>query len=183
MTGFPYFRFVAMSSLIALASCVGPSAPPPPAPSLPPIPVPAPPPLSADWRDWPVTPGDWSYRKSTDGSTSSFGMPGSAPLLSLRCEPAKRQIVISRVVDLPAAQSAGQMTLRTSFAAVQWPVAITPAGSATTAYVNATRAANDAALDQMAFSRGRFAIEFPGSAPLVVPNWAEVARIIEDCRS
>jgi len=37
-------------------------------------------------------------------------------------------------------------------------------------------------LDQIAYSRGRFAIEIAGLEPLIVPAWPEVGRVIEDCR-
>lgn len=46
-----------------------------------------------------------------------------------------------------------------------------------------TLPARDPLLDAMAFSRGRFAIEAAGLAPLYVPSWPEVSRVIEDCRS
>jgi hypothetical protein len=45
------------------------------------------------------------------------------------------------------------------------------------------RAANDAVLDQIAYSRGRFAVEVQGLAPLIVPAWGEVGRVVEDCRA
>lgn len=42
--------------------------------------------------------------------------------------------------------------------------------------------ARDPVLDAMAFSRGRFAVLAGGLAPLYVPSWTEVSRVIEDCR-
>ena len=42
--------------------------------------------------------------------------------------------------------------------------------------------ANDRLLDAMALSKGRFAIEVPGTPTLYLPSWAEVTRVIEDCR-
>ena len=48
--------------------------------------------------------------------------------------------------------------------------------------IGAVLAANDPLLDAIAFSRGRFVIEQPGRAPLVLPAWAEIERVIEDCR-
>lgn len=47
----------------------------------------------------------------------------------------------------------------------------------------AVRAANDVVLDQIAYSRGRFALEAAGLPMLILPPWAEVARVIEDCRA
>jgi len=37
-------------------------------------------------------------------------------------------------------------------------------------------------LDAMALSKGKFAIGAEGMAPLTLPSWAEVSRVIEDCR-
>ena len=42
--------------------------------------------------------------------------------------------------------------------------------------------ARDPLLDQMAFSKGRFAVEVAGRTPLYLPSWPEVTRVIEDCR-
>lgn len=42
--------------------------------------------------------------------------------------------------------------------------------------------ARDALLDAMAFSRGRFSVEVNGLPTLYLPAWAEVGRVIEDCR-
>lgn len=46
----------------------------------------------------------------------------------------------------------------------------------------ATLRAGDPLLDAMAFSRGRFAIEVNGLPTLYLPAWAEIGRVIEDCR-
>ena len=48
--------------------------------------------------------------------------------------------------------------------------------------LTATLAANDPLLDAMAVTRGRFAVETPGLSTLYLPPWAEVSRVIEDCR-
>ena len=40
----------------------------------------------------------------------------------------------------------------------------------------------DPLLDAMGFSRGRFALEQAGSAPLAIPAWPEIERVTEDCR-
>ena len=48
--------------------------------------------------------------------------------------------------------------------------------------LSASLTVSDPLLDAMAFSRGRFMIETPGAAPLYLPSWAEVSRVIEDCR-
>ena len=69
------------------------------------------------------------------------------------------------------------LTIRTSNLMRTLPATARPDGTA------ATISANDPLLDAIAFSRGRFTIEQPGVAPLVLRPWAEVARVIEDCRA
>ena len=49
-------------------------------------------------------------------------------------------------------------------------------------WITAQLRASDPILDAMAFSRGRFALDVAGLAPLYLPAWPEVARVIEDCR-
>ncbi len=48
--------------------------------------------------------------------------------------------------------------------------------------VSASLPANDPLLDAIGFSRGRFVVEQAGTPPLVLPAWAEVERVVEDCR-
>lgn len=168
----------ALAALFVLSGCVSAPAPPPPTPP-PATPAPPPPPPAArDWRDWPVASGDWSYRPLADGSIASFGEAGRPPKLTLRCERTAQRIVMARPTALPPEGAAGEMIVRTSFGAVSWPIA----SGGEPGQVVAARAANDAAFDRIAYSRGRFAIEAPGAPPLSVPNWAEVSRVIEDCR-
>lgn len=45
-----------------------------------------------------------------------------------------------------------------------------------------TLSARDSLLDAIALSRGRFAVEAAGLPTLYLPSWAEVSRVIEDCR-
>lgn len=157
-----------------MASCVAPpvEAPPPPTPVLPPAPLPAPKPapLAGDWQDWPLTPGTWRYAREAGGTRATFGQ-GGAGVLSLRCDLAGRRVILSR----PDA-AAGAMTIRTSSATRAVPVQVA-AGAA-----EAVFAAREPLLDAMAFSRGRVAIEQRGAATLVVPPYAEIGRVIEDCR-
>ena len=41
----------------------------------------------------------------------------------------------------------------------------------------------DRLLDALSFSRGPIAVSVTGSPALIVPPWAEIARVVEDCRS
>jgi hypothetical protein len=72
-----------------------------------------------------------------------------------------------------------QMTIRTETATVSRLVPPDPEGQP---FVNAVVAPSDPILDAMALSKGRFAVETEGLATLYLPTWAEVSRVIEDCR-
>ena len=54
---------------------------------------------------------------------------------------------------------------------------------ATPPYISAEIATSDLHLDALAFSRGKFLVSVKGGADLVIPSWAEVARVVEDCRA
>jgi hypothetical protein len=161
---------VTLAALL-LSGCIPNSAPPapPPAPVPVPRPVPAPPPppASTDWRDWPITPGTWSYRSENNGSVASFGQAGAAPVLTLRCNRSANQVVLAR-----AGSAAASLTVRTSTLtrALPAPGGVAPLG------------ARDPLLDAIGFSRGRFVVEAPPLGPAVVPAWAEILRVVEDCR-
>ena len=167
-------RILVLLPLVALAACVRPSAPPPaPAPVRPapaPAPAPTPAPLASDWRDWPITPGNWSYRADPGGSTALFGTPGSEPRLTLRCDRQAQRLILSR----PDSGAATSLTIRTTSTVRALPV---QPGT-----LSVTFAPRDPLLDAMAFSRGRFLVEAAGAPYLAIPAWAEVARVTEDCR-
>ena len=172
---------------LALASCVAPVAPPRPAPAPapaptyipppPPPPRPAPAPLGADWRDWPVTPGEWAYRQDGRGSIALFGQRGADAILTLRCDRAAGTLYLSRA---GIASGAVPMTIRTT--TVSRTLSSSPTGG-TPPYLAVTIGPRDSLLDAIGFSRGRFVVEQPGYATLVVPPWAEIERVTEDCRS
>ncbi len=172
------FPFLALLTVTALAACVPQPVAPPPAPRPAPVVRPAPPPVIAagsDWRDWPLTPGTWSYRRDGRGSVALFGVVGSDARMTLRCDRDRHQIFLS-----VAGGNAGALTVRTT--SVTRAVPVRPTGG-TPPYVAAALAPSDGLLDAMGFSRGRFVIQQPGGATLVVPAWAEIERVTEDCRS
>jgi hypothetical protein len=164
------------ASLLALAGCVAPPIAPvaPPAPVVTPAsrPTPAPPPLAIDWNDWPFTPGDWAYARYNGRSSATFGFPDTGRL-TLSCT-AERTIRITL-----SGQSAGAITIRTT--SLTRSLSTTPLGAPATG-IWATLSANDPLLDAIAFSRGRFVVEQAAQPPLVVPPYAEIGRVIEDCR-
>lgn len=173
----------AAAALLTLESCATPPAPvarPPGVSVAPPpprvAPAPAPAPLPADWRDWPFSPGTWTYRPDPRGSIAVFGLAGGNPEVILRCDRATQNVSLSRIGH---AGGTVQMTVRTTFGTLTWPAEDV---GATPSFVAARRNAADAGLDQIAYSRGRFTLELPGMAPLVLRPWAEVGRVVEDCR-
>jgi len=168
-------RLIAPGIVLAiLAGCVPKTAPRPAAPPRR-VPVPAAAPTvvppGVDWRDWAVTPGNWRYSGAAGGSIAAFGPPGGEPLLSLRCEQATRTIEIAR------AGGAGSATVRTTSTSRVLPLAATAGGRSV-----ARLPASDSLLDAMGFSRGKFVVEGAGAPALVLPAWAEVLRVVEDCR-
>jgi len=157
----------AAAALILLPACAPrrpePAPPPPPEPAAPP-PQPAPPPLA--WQDAPASPGDW--RLGEEGG-AVFGA-GAAPALIVRCE-ANRQLALVR-----AGATGTSLIVRTSYGERRLPASAGQGGLA------ARLPAGDPLLDEIAFSRGRFAIEADGAPLLIVPAWPEPARVVEDCR-
>lgn len=174
--------FALLSLPTLLASCVGPPSAPRPAPAVPAAPVaPAPsrpvppPPAPVEWQYRAVAPGDWRYQVEANGSSAAFGISPAAPLLVLRCDRGARLVSLTRVG--PAAGSA--LVVRTSYGATSWPATALAMPSPR---VTATRAASDSVLDQIAYSRGKIGVELAGGDMLVVPAWAELSRVVEDCR-
>ncbi len=125
----------------------------------------------ADWANAPLTPGAWVYHRSASNARSraTFG-PRGAPLFEVACTN-QGNIALFR-----HGASAGSITVRTS-ATMR---ALT--GNALSAGLSVSVEANDAILDAMAFSRGRYAIEAPRVGTIVAPAWPELARVVEDCR-
>ena len=143
---------------------------PSPQPAQPVAPV-----MQGDWSYWPVTPGDWVYRRDERGSIALFGEAGRDALVSLRCDSGRRTLYLSRA---GTAQEPTTMTLRASQGLQSYTA--NPVSGAS--YVAAAIAPNDEMLDKLAYSRGRFLVDVTGMAPLKLPSWAEVARVVEDCR-
>ena len=177
-------RLSALTILLLTGACVGPSQRPPVAsPSPRPVHRPAPPPVqpatpaptATEWQYRPVAPGTWTYRADGTATIAQFGPTAADTRLSLRCDRATRRVTLSR-----AGSSQGPIVLRTSFGATSWPAT---SSSIPTPQVVAVRAASDTVLDQIAYSRGKFAVEAPGLDALIVPAWPEVARVVEDCRA
>ncbi|MCM8731778.1 hypothetical protein ACFO8O_12485 [Hephaestia sp. GCM10023244] len=173
-------NMLALAAVAILAGCI-PASPPPvapaPQPAPAPAPVPSPPPVApapaGDWHDWPLTPGDWRYRQDAHGSVATFGTGGADVAFALHCDRPAQQIIVSRVGIAP---TSGAMMIRTSSTARA--LASQPSG----ATMVSTLAARDSLIDAMGYSRGRFIVEQPGLPILVIPAYAEIERVAEDCR-
>lgn len=126
---------------------------------------------ATDWANAPLTPGGWVYHRTASNARSraTFG-PRGAPLFEVACTN-HGNIALFR-----HGAGAGSITVRTSATLKQMPGNALPAG------LSVSVPQDDAILDAMAFSRGRYAIEAPRVAALIVPAWPELARVIEDCR-
>ena len=161
---------MAAALIMVVASCTAipkPAPTPPPSVVRPAPPSPAPVPVTTlGWEDRALTPGDWRYDAAS--RTASYGVTGAPVLATLRCESGGSQITLA----VPGLASATLATLRST------------AGLDTLALSNGEMrfAVHDARLDRIFFSRGRFAIEDARGRALTLPVWAEIGRVIEDCR-
>jgi hypothetical protein len=119
--------------------------------------------------------GSWIYAPHAGGSTATFVNAANQPQLVMTCARATRQVTVSR----PAAGAAPFILVWTSSETRNLPSSWNPA----TGRLNAALSAYDRLLDAMAFSRGRIGFSALNLPVLVVPTWAEVARVVEDCRA
>jgi hypothetical protein len=166
----------AAACLVFVASCAERKVEPAPAPlptSRPlPRPLPPQPQPKLDWRDAPITPGDWRW--SLEGGQSVARFAGGA--LVLRCDLTSRTVSLQRA---GVAEGAVPMTVSTSYNSRQ--LSATPLAGPPPV-LSVSFAARDPFLDAIAFSRGRFALETMGLPTLYVPSWPEISRVVEDCR-
>ena len=130
---------------------------------------------AADPLAMPAVPGRWTYAPTAYGSDATFANDTGALQLIVRCTRATRRISIIR----PSMTAAQALQLWTSSGLRPLPAIYDPA----LAQLRAEVAVTDTVLDALAYSRARFAVAVAGSPPLVVPNWPEATRAIEDCRN
>lgn len=170
---------IAGAGLLLLSSC---NAPPPPAPIRPPEPAPAlppppAPPPPADWRDTMPPPGTWRWGVSEGRSGAQYVAASGAALASLTCDKAGARVLLGRA---GIASASVAMIVTTTGGGNRPLLSDPPLGGAN--WIVAAISARDPLLDAMAFSRGRFLLDVAGQAPLALPSWPEVSRVIEDCR-
>jgi hypothetical protein len=180
--GLPLLALAAALSACAPAAkappvaTAGTPAPRPPVAAAPSAPLPVMPP-SASWMDAPATPGEWRYSASADGSRADFRTPFSPGAFTIACRAttAGPQIELTRY---DFAKDGPIFTVRTETASRSFRARVS---SQMTILIHGI-APTDPLLDAMALSKGRFAVETEGLPTLYLPSYAEVSRVIEDCR-
>lgn len=174
-------KFAILASLLLASAC---SSPPPPQPATPvvqpkpqPVPIlPADTPDFAKWQDWPIAPGDWVYRQDDRGSIALFGPVGQDAIVTLRCDKSRQRVYLSRQGSFTGSRA---ITMRSSSAMHSWQGA--PTGG-TPSYIAAEIVPTDKGLEDMAYTRGRIALDVMGFSAIAIPIWPEVSRVIEDCK-
>jgi hypothetical protein len=164
---------LAGSAALLLAGCATAPRAPAVAPAAPPVapvqsePAPLSPPPPVAWEDKALTPGDWRYAQAPTPQADYAERNEAA--FRLRCDTSQRRVSLVRA----GAAAGTALTLRTTYGVRELPVG--EGGGA-------SLAAADPILDEIAFSRGRIAVEAPGVPTLTLPTWPEPARVIEECR-
>jgi hypothetical protein len=118
--------------------------------------------------------GVWRYSAANDGSEATFSTSAGSIQLWVHCTRATRRVSIAR----PAGTATTFLNIWSSSAQRNLSSAFNPA----TGRLTADLGAYDSLLDALANSRGRIAVGISAQAPLVMPDWPELARVIEDCR-
>ena len=98
-------------------------------------------------------------------------------LARITCSPSGN-VILQRYVD-PRSPYNRTMTIRTETTTRSLQAPVDPEGQNMFAAVIPGR---DPLLDAMALTKGRFALELADAPTLYLPAWAEVTRVIEDCR-
>jgi hypothetical protein len=117
--------------------------------------------------------GSWTYAAGSDGSQATFYNSSGQPQLTIQCTRSTRRIAL-----LKPGAAAPAIWVWTSSQKKSLPASY----DAASARVRAELQAFDPLLDAMAASRGRIGFSTSGLAALVVPPWAEIGRVVEDCR-
>ncbi|MEE4153735.1 MAG: hypothetical protein V2I27_06215 [Erythrobacter sp.] len=166
-----------------IAACTAGVETPPPVPvavAVPPTTPPSAPvvrmPEYGNYLDAPQTPGTWSYAQDPGETLALYGEDPRAPVFLMRCS--GQGLALARVTD--QAQSAPRVMSVTTETVTRQLEAAPVAGQPN--LIAVPLAAGDPLLDAMAITKGRFAIEVEGERSLYLPAWAEVTRVIEDCR-
>ena len=119
--------------------------------------------------------GNWSYAATADGSEAVFSNTSSFAQLWVHCARSTRRVSIAK----PATSAAPFLNVWTSSLTQSVAASFNP----TTGRLSIELGALDPLLDAITSSRGRVGFSVANQPALVVPPWAEAARVIEDCRA
>ena len=161
---------IAFVAALALATQSSPAPQPPVAPQSPTVTAPV---QSNLEYAMPVA-GSWTYAATVDGSESTFSNQSGSPQLTIRCTRSTRRVGILKA----ASAASPSIWVWTSSDKKSLPATFDSAAGR----VSTELGAYDPFLDAIASSRGRIGFSTSGLEALVVPPWAEVSRVIEDCR-
>lgn len=156
-----------LASTLTFTACA--SEPPPAEPSIEIAPV------YESYLDEPQTPGTWDYVDEPTESLGLYGIGNPVHPFVIRCDKEAGRIGLARRTTRD-----GPLTLivQTETTTRQL-VASTVEGYG---MVAANLDPHDTLLDAMAITKGRFVVGLEGEEALYIPAWAEVTRVIEDCR-
>jgi len=119
--------------------------------------------------------GSWHYAATAGGSEATYSDVSGNTQLWVQCIRENRRLSIAK----RASVAAPFVGVWTSSQTRSVPSAFNPG----TGKLTIVFAASDPLLDAITSSRGRIAFTVGTQPPLVVPPWAEAARVIEDCRA
>jgi hypothetical protein len=119
--------------------------------------------------------GNWTYAPTNEGSDASFTDSSGKSQLTIHCTRSTRRVKILR----PGTAASPLLWIWTSSQSKSLPASY----DAPEARIVADVSAYDPLLDAIASSRGRIGFSASGVDALVVPPWADVGRVIEDCRA
>jgi hypothetical protein len=151
-------KIAALLALIVASSAIAQSAP-----------------AIADLSTATPVPGNWNYAPASDGSEATFADSTGNVQLWVHCTRTTRRLSIAK----RASAAAPILNVWTSSLTRSVGSSFNPA----TGRLTIDLATYDPLLDAITASRGRVGFGVGTEPPLVVPAWAEAARVIEDCRA
>jgi hypothetical protein len=152
---------------------------PAPQPVVEPRPAPSRPaePVFRNYLDAPRSQGSWTYIADDNGGQAAFGSGGSNNTeFALTCFKTAGQIGLMRMID-----GSNPSAMRIKTETTERTLDASPIDTQSNILM-ALVVASDPILDAMAITKGRFVVAVEGERTLYLPAWAEVTRVIEDCR-
>jgi len=150
---------------------------PVPSPTTPPPPPVVEEPRFENFLDAPQTQGTWGYGADPNTTMAFFGDGGNelAASFVVLCRVGTGEVWLGR----RGADTPRTMEIKTETVSQLLQADLMRREGS---IVVAKLSARDPLLDAMAITKGRFAVGVEGMRTLYLPAWAEVTRVIEDCR-